>query len=110
MTLLLDRCAACGHVCNFPRVACPRCLGELEPFEALGLGTVASYSIVHRWTERFREHLPIVLVVVELAEGVEIVSSLVGANALEVAIGDAVRVTDRGWSTLPQFERVGARG
>ncbi|MEZ5101465.1 MAG: OB-fold domain-containing protein [Thermoleophilia bacterium] len=108
MRLQLDRCPACGHVCNFPRVACPVCLGELDRVDAAGRGRVATFSVVHRWTERFQPHLPIVLAVIELEEGVEIVSSLVGDDRLDVAIGDEVEVAPDGWAELPQFRRVAA--
>jgi uncharacterized OB-fold protein len=101
--LRLQRCSVCGAVPEFPRIACPRCLGELEWTTASGHGHIVSFTIVRRaHRPRFEPELPIVLAVVELAEGPQIVSSLVGAERLEARIGAGVVVT-RGWSELPQF-------
>lgn len=102
--LTLQRCTECGYVANFPRVGCPRCLGTLEDFEAAGTGEVTTFSIIHRWVERFDEHLPIVLAVIRLEEGVEVMSSLVGDDRLDVEVGSRVAIADGGWSTKPQFE------
>jgi hypothetical protein len=101
--LRLQRCRACGAVPEFPRIACPRCLAELEWTTASGHGHIVSFTVVRRaHRARFEPELPIVLVVVELAEGVQVVSSLVGDERLEARSGAGVVVT-RGWSELPQF-------
>ena len=102
--LMLQRCSACGFVPNFPRIACPACLGELDWFEASGRGCVETFTVVHRPHHHdYDSHVPIVLALIALEEGAETISTVVGADRLETEIGAAVRVT-RGWSTLPQFE------
>ena len=101
--LVLQRCQKCDYIANFWRIGCPRCLGKLGTFDAEGTGVVTTFSIIHRWVPRFDEHLPIVLVVVELAEGVEVMASLVGEDRVKVAIGACVEVAPEGWSSKPQF-------
>ncbi|MGI9659730.1 MAG: Zn-ribbon domain-containing OB-fold protein [Gaiellaceae bacterium] len=102
-TLTLQRCSECDYVANFRRVGCPRCLGSLKDFDIAGTGEVTTFSIIHRWVERFDDHLPIVLAVVRLEEGVEVMSSVVGDDRLEIKVGSSVTLAPDGWSTKPQF-------
>lgn len=69
--LLLQRCIPANHVIFYPRVLCPRCWsGNLEWFKASGVGTVFSYTFVHRAQHpAFDAAVPLALVAVELAEG-----------------------------------------
>jgi hypothetical protein len=103
--LRLQRCRACGAVPEFPRIACPRCLGELEWIRASGRGRVVTFAVVRRpHHARFDELVPIVLAVVELPEGAHVVSSVVGDDRLDTAIDAAVVFArDGGWSALPQY-------
>jgi uncharacterized OB-fold protein len=67
---------------------------------------VVTFAVVRRPHHvRFAEHVPVVLAVVELPEGPQVVSSLVGEDRLDVAVGDTVAVVRDGWSPLPQFRR-----
>ena len=103
--LLRQRCASCGCVPSYPRVACPSCFEPLEWFEASGGGTIRTYSVLQRThSDKYAEHLPIVLVRVELEEGGEMISTVVGADRLDAEIGAPVQFAgSEGWSTLPQF-------
>jgi uncharacterized OB-fold protein len=104
-SLRLQRCPACGHVPSFPRVACPSCFGPLEALSASGRGRIRTYAVIRRpHHERFVKHLPIVMALIELAEGVELISTIVGENRLDTAIGAPVVVARHGrWSPLVQF-------
>ncbi len=102
-TLTLQRCGECDYVAGFWRIGCPRCLGELQDVDAAGAGEVTTFSIVHRWVTRFEEQYPIVLAIILLEEGVEVVSSIVGDNRLDVEVGSRVVLAEEGWSTKPQF-------
>jgi uncharacterized OB-fold protein len=106
--LLLQRCPACGELPSFPRIACPACFAELEWVEASGRGRVVTFAVVRRpHHERFAAHLPVVLAVIELAEGPQVISSVVGDDRLETSIGAEVSVTAAPcWSSLPQFRLV----
>jgi uncharacterized OB-fold protein len=106
--LRVQRCTACGAVPEFPRIACPRCLGELEWIRASGEGRVVSFAVVRRTHHvRFEPYVPILLAVVELPEGAQIVSTVVGDDRLDTTIDARVTVAEDGvWSTLPQFRLV----
>ena len=106
--LVLQRCTSCGHVPNFPRISCPRCLGELGWVEASGLGEIVTFTVIHRPHDRrrFADHVPIVMALIALDEGAETIATLVGDDRLEVGIGDRVELADHDtWSELPQFRR-----
>lgn len=91
--LRIQRCPDCG-LANFPpRIRCPDCFVEMAWEAASGEGTVYSFGVVHRPNQPavFEDRLPLVLAVVELAEGPRLVSN-VRADPAEVAVGDLVRV------------------
>jgi uncharacterized OB-fold protein len=103
--LSLQRCPACGYVPSFSRVACPSCFGPLETLSAAGRGRVRTYTVIRRpHHERFVAHLPIVMALIELEEGVELISTIVGENRLDTSIGARVAIARHGrWSPLVQF-------
>jgi uncharacterized OB-fold protein len=103
--LRLQRCRACGASPEFPRIACPRCLGELEWVEASGRGRVFTFGVVRRpHHARFELDLPIVLAVIELDEGPLVISNVVGDDRLETEIGSSVEfIPEGGFASLPQF-------
>jgi len=108
--LELQRCAACARVWFFPRPACVACGStDYAWFAASGRGSLHSFSIVRRApSPEFRDRLPYVVALVELAEGPRMMANVVGDDALEVAIGDALELTfeERGEGRkLPQFRR-----
>jgi uncharacterized OB-fold protein len=108
--LALQRCAACARVWFYPRPACVACGAERYAWiVASGRGRVHSHSIVHRApSPAFRERVPYVVALVDLEEGPRMMANIVGDDALEVAIGDAVEVLfeERGEGRkLPQFRR-----
>jgi uncharacterized OB-fold protein len=104
----LQRCLACGWIPNFPRVCCTRCLGELEWFTGSGAGIITACAVVRRThAERYEPRVPIVMSHVRLAEGPEVIASIVGDNRLTAEIGMQVtRAGSGAWSALPQF-RIG---
>lgn len=106
--LLLQWCTACEKPVFYPREACPGCLGgSLEWRAASGLGEVYAVTIEHRpqMTSLQREE-PFAVVMVELAEGVRLLSNVVGCPPEEISVGMPVRVTWEPLSdgrNLPQF-------
>ncbi len=111
--LLIRKCRACGQVHFMPRHLCPHCWSdELEWIDAKGGGDVHSFTIIRRASDpAFAARVPYAVALIELDEGVRMMSNIVGEDALSVQIGDRVRVTfeDRGEGALiPQFERVKA--
>lgn len=110
--LLIRSCKACGTKHFMPRNGCPQCWSEdLEWVESSGHAIVYTFSIVRRAPlPEFAANAPYVVAMVDLDEGPRMYTNIVGASALEVAIGDRVEVSfdDRGDGCLvPQFARVG---
>jgi uncharacterized OB-fold protein len=92
--LMLQRCTRCHHLIYYPRMLCPRCFSPDYQWERLsGRGTVYSFSIVwHPNHPAFTDQIPIVLVVVDLAEGPQMVATLMGCPPETVSIGMEVSV------------------
>lgn len=110
--LRLQRCRACQAAIHYPRLWCPKCWStDLEHFDARGIGTVVTYTVVHQSPfEAFDAHTPYVLAIVQLEEGPTMLANVIGPGAMDVAIGDPVRVRfekRNGWTVIPQFERTG---
>jgi hypothetical protein len=75
--------------------------------EASGLGTVYSFTVVHRGTGPYRDAAPYIVAYVELAEGPRVLTNLVGCAPDQAQIGQRVRVVfcDTGEaSSLYRFE------
>ena len=107
--LLLPWCLACGRPHFFPREFCPLCLATtLEWRRASGRGRVWSHSTVRLsfWGRAFDDALPYVVAIVELDEGVRLVSNVVGCPPDQVHIGLPVEVVFDAVTpelTLPRF-------
>ena len=93
--LLVQRCRACGARQHYPRSVCAACWSDdLEWLPSPGRGRVYSFTVTHRTQARgFRDELPYVLAWVELDEGVQVLTNLVGCDPEKVRIGMEVRVT-----------------
>lgn len=114
--LLLQRCRDCGTLRFFPRYLCTACGSErTEWAEASGRGAVHSFTIVHRAAfPEFQARTPYVVALIDLEEGPRMMTNIVGGDALDVAIGDAVVVAfeARGMegAKVPQFRRASDAG
>ena len=88
------------------------CRGNTEWTKVSGRGTVYSYTIVHRPLARwFKDKVPLVCAVIELDEGVRMVSNVENVDPYAVTIGMPVRVIYDDVNdeiTLPKFEPVPA--
>lgn len=110
--LALPRCKDCATTFFYPRRACPSCWSEdIEWIDAAGTGRVWSFTWVHVafYDDAWKDDVPYCVAIVELDEGVRLVSSLTGVEPGQVEVGDAARVvfdpvTDD--MTLPRFEVV----
>jgi len=108
--LLLQWCRACEQAIFYPRESCPQCLSDdLEWREAAGTGTVYAVSVQHRaGPGRDEADGPYAVALVDLPEGVRLMTNVVGGAPDEVAVGQPVRVH---WHPLadgrhlPFFER-----
>lgn len=90
--IVLQRCRACDEVQHKPRAVCPSCLGsDIEHFVASGRGTVHTFTVTHQnQSPAFAPACPYVLAYVELAEGPQVLTDIVGCDPADVHIGMAV--------------------
>ena len=105
----LPRCQDCGRFHFYPRAMCPHCWSpNLEWVKTSGQGNLHSYIINHRPAPGFEDDTPYVIAIVELEEGVRMMSNLVGVEpdpsmlsldmALQISYED---VSDQ--ITMPKF-------
>ncbi len=95
--LLIRRCQACGAAHYYPRPFCPICWSEDGDWEqASGQATLYTWSEVFmNDLPPFKERLPYVAAVVDLAEGPRMMTTLVDCTADELSVGMAVEVAFR---------------
>ncbi|MEV6834394.1 bifunctional MaoC family dehydratase N-terminal/OB-fold nucleic acid binding domain-containing protein [Streptomyces sp. NPDC051133] len=115
-TLLIQRCTACGTLRHPWLPGCNACGGlDWDTVEASGEGTVHSYVVMHHPPFPAFDP-PYAVGLVELAEGVRMVSTVVGVPYDKVRIGLPVRVEFRtcedeeGALVLPVFRVVEGEG
>jgi uncharacterized protein len=105
--LLIQRCEACSRFVFYPRSLCPHCSSDqLSWVRASGNARIYSYTVAHQAFGPFADKVPFVVAIVELEEGVRMLTRIIGAPREQVQIGAPVRVTfeaiDEG-VTLPYF-------
>ena len=104
--LVIQRCAGCGRLRHPPGPSCPHCLSlEWDTVEASGRGTVYSYVVTHHPQVPAFDY-PLVVAVIELAEGTRLVANVIECAPDDVHIGMAVEcemVRFDEQLTLPQF-------
>jgi uncharacterized protein len=90
--LLIQRCLQCGELRHPPRPMCPRCNAlDWDSVESSGRGTVYSFVLPrHPRYPGFDD--PHIVVLVELDEGVRLVSNLCGIDPDDVTIGMPIEV------------------
>jgi uncharacterized protein len=78
---------------HYPRAICPFCWSEdVTPVEASGRATLYTYSVVYvNDLAPFRDRLPYVAAVVDLAEGPRLMTTIVGCEPGELRIGMPLR-------------------
>jgi uncharacterized protein len=87
--LLIRSCSACGAQHYYPRPFCPSCWSDqVEWVEASGRASLYTWSTVYRNDlPPFRDELPYVAVVVELAEGPRMMTRLVDCPSERIEMG-----------------------
>lgn len=98
--LVVQWCTACEEPVFFPREVCPSCLGTaLEWRPASGRGAVYAVTVEHRpQNPAMAAMAPYAVALVELDEGVRLLTNLVGAPPESFAVDDPVQVV---WEELP---------
>jgi uncharacterized OB-fold protein len=107
---LIQRCIGCGQAVYFPRELCPHCgHGELALVEPKGSGTVYAVTTVRRKAEAGGD---LNVSLIELDEGVRLMSRVEGLPSSEVRIGQrvAARVVQQGGRGVVVFDALTAPG
>lgn len=87
--MMIQRCNDCGRHIFYPRISCPHCGSiDLERKPAAGTGIVYSTSIVRQKPEAGGNYN---ISLIDLTEGVRMMSRVVDIAPEEVRIGMAVR-------------------
>jgi uncharacterized protein len=107
--LVLQRCEGCGRHVFYPRAVCPHCFSVALTWRGVsGRGTLHTFTVVHRGQRTFPLGPPYVIAIVELAEGVRLMTNLVDVepDPAKIRIGMAVEVVFEDVSpeiALPRF-------
>jgi uncharacterized OB-fold protein len=91
--LLILHCDACDWWVHYPKPACPKCGGPLEPKPTSGRGVVHTFTVTHASAAGFTPPFGVVLVELEEQKGLRVVSNLLGVAPDEIRIGMPVEVT-----------------
>jgi uncharacterized OB-fold protein len=90
--LVAQRCAACGRFRHPPRPMCPHCRSlDHDVIKLTGRGTVYSYAVLHHPQNPMFDY-PVLAALVDLDEGIRLVSDLVSVDPGAVRIGMPVEV------------------
>ncbi|MBM5810397.1 MAG: DNA-binding protein [Gammaproteobacteria bacterium] len=107
--LRFQRCTSCGRFRHVPRPMCPACGSwESEWTRSTGRGRVVTWTVVTRPMHPAFTAVPYAPVVIELDEGVRVVSTITDCPPAELQRGLRVRVVFDAVTeavTLPGFER-----
>jgi uncharacterized protein len=87
--LLIRRCRSCGRPHHYPRPFCPHCWSDaVQWVEASGRATLYTWSVVFtNDLPPFSERLPYVAAVVDLEEGVRLMTNVIGCEPDRLEIG-----------------------
>jgi hypothetical protein len=91
--LVLQRCVDCGEFQFYPRALCAACGGETEWVDASGRGTLYTFTIIRQnRSEAFVRLSPYAVGIVELDEGVRMMSNIVGCELDQLEVGMPLEV------------------
>jgi uncharacterized OB-fold protein len=91
---LVQWCKDCEQPIYYPRYACPVCMGDaLEWRAASGRGSIYAFTVVHTplapW---MADRMPYVVALVDLEEGVRVLTNIVDTDPQNIKVGSAVAV------------------
>lgn len=108
--LRIQRCDVCARTVFYPRSICPHCHSDqLSWIGATGKGTIYTYTVAHQAFGAFAGEAPFIIAIVELEEGVRMMTRIVDAPHERVTIGAQVQVgfeTSAEGIRLPYFRLV----
>jgi uncharacterized protein len=108
--LMLQKCSSCHQIQYYPRFFCANCYSEsMEWIESQGKGNVYTFTVIRRApSEGFLEDVPYTLALIELDEGVRMMSTII-EQPEDIKIGDKVEVSFKETEIdiqLPIFKKV----
>ncbi len=93
--LVTQKCQQCGRLRHPPRPMCPVCHSlNFDYIDLSGHGVVYSYAILHHPQNPSFEY-PVLAVLIDLDEGVRVLSNLVDIDPRDITIGMPVTVDFR---------------
>jgi uncharacterized OB-fold protein len=93
--LVAQQCQGCGRLRHPPRPMCPYCHSlEFEIIDLSGEGEVYSYAVLHHPQNPAFEY-PVIAALIDLSEGVRVMSNLVEIDPGDITIGMQVAVDFR---------------
>lgn len=106
--LIMPHCQSCGELHFYPRPFCPHCGGnDLAWRQLSGAGEVYTFAVVKQPLEKvFTGLIPYIIAIVELEEGIRILSHVIEVHPEEIKCGLKVQVDFREVSptlTIPIF-------
>ena len=109
--LSFQRCLSCRTWRHVPRDMCDECgSDQWEWAKSSGKGKIFSWTVVHRALHpSFKEDIPYGVAIVEMDEGVRIVSQVVDCPTDEIRLGMPVTIVYDDVTpevTLPKFRRI----
>ena len=103
----IQRCASCNTLRHPPRPMCGECRSlEWDAVEASGSGTIASYTVL-TYPQFPGYEYPLIIILVDLAEGTRVTSQLVGCTPDDVDFDLPVQMVmheDPDGFRIPVFE------
>ena len=91
--LVVQRCTSCDVYQFYPRALCASCAGETEWVDASGRGTLYTFTVIRQnRSEAFAALSPYAVGIVELEEGVRMMSNIVECDVEELEVGMALEV------------------
>jgi uncharacterized protein len=91
--LVVQCCTSCDAYQFYPRALCASCAGETEWVDASGRGTLHTFTVIRQnRSEAFAALSPYAVGIVELEEGVRMMSNIVDCDVEELEVGMALEV------------------
>lgn len=92
-TLVLQRCTSCDEFQFYPRSLCASCSGDTEWVRASGRGTLYTYTVIRQnRAEAFAPLSPYAVGIIEMDEGVRMMSNMVDCDIDALWVGMPVEV------------------
>ncbi|MFH1320431.1 MAG: Zn-ribbon domain-containing OB-fold protein [Bacteroidota bacterium] len=96
------KCRKCNKLLFPARLICPDCGSkEFETVQLSGKGKLVTYTIIRTAPDGFGDLAPYAVGIIELEEGIKIMSQIVDCNPEELNIGDQL---------VSQFRRINEEG